>query len=142
MKQQITFFVAALLLLNSFHIHAEQKQTLGNWDVHFSAFGSTFLSPEVATIYNINRSRNTGIITLSILDKNTNAPQDVTLKASARNLLGVYKTLDFKQIKEGNSIYYITDVSYRNEEMYRVEVIIKQGKESQTLKFQHTFYVE
>ena len=142
MKTYTSLFTSLLFLLVSINSQAEQKQSLGDWDIHYSAFSSTFLTPDIASIYDINRSRYTGVITITVLNRNDQTAQDVSITGTAKNLLGVLKPLEFKPIKEGKSVYYITEIDYRNEETYRIQLNIKQDKLSEALKFQHTFYVE
>ena len=67
--------------------------------------------------------------------------QQVEISGFARNLLGSRITLKFKQIIEADAIYYISQFDFQNEETYRFEVNIKQGSQSQTLKFSQKFYV-
>ena len=129
-----------LALTNS--VRAEQKVSLGNWDVHYIAFNTTFLTPEIAKNNGIVRSKYNGLINISVLDKSTQAAQNVSLTGEARNLLGVSKKLSFKQVKEGDAIYYLAVLPFSNEEQYRINVDINNGKTQQTLKFEHKFYVE
>jgi len=110
--------------------------------VHYSAFPSTFLSADIAKNYKVQRSRYTGLINISVLKSGDTAAQEVTIKGTAKNLLGVHKPLEFKRIKEGKSIYYLSELSYRNEETYQLSLEIMKGSTTETLKFQHTFFVE
>ena len=75
--------------------HAEQKQVLGNWDVHYIALNTTFLSPEVAKQYGIVRSRFNALINISVLDRKDKSAQSVILTGEAKNLIGVIKKLTF-----------------------------------------------
>ena len=122
--------------------NAEQKLTLGNWDVHYIAFNTTFLTPEIAKNNGIVRSKYNGLINISVLDKQNQQAQNVSLTGEAINLLGVNKKLSFKQVKEGDAIYYLAVLPFSNEERYRINVEINDGKTQQTLKFEHKFYVE
>ncbi len=119
-----------------------QFKKLGNLEAHYSAFPSTFLQPNIAKHYGIERSSYAGVINISVLDaKNKNALK-VNIKGVARNLLGNLINLEFKEIVEGDSVYYIAAINYRNEETYRFEIDIQQNNQTQTLKFQQKFYVD
>ena len=61
---------------------------------------------------------------------------------TAKNLLGNKQALTFKEVKEGESIYYLAQVDYTNEEILRFEINIQQGSQSQKLTFQQKFYVD
>lgn len=128
--------------LLSFQAQAEQKQVLGNWDVHYIALNSTFLTPEVAKQYGIVRSKFNGLINISVLDRKDQAAQTVILTGEAKNLLGVVKKLTFKEVQEGQAIYYLAVLPFSDREQYRITININDGKEQKTLKFQHKFYAD
>ena len=52
------------------------------------------------------------------------------------------QTLDFKEVIEGDSIYYLAQVDFTNEEILRFEVEIQQGNQFQKLQFQQKFYAD
>lgn len=122
--------------------NAEQMQKLGNWDVHYLAFPSTFLTADVAKIYDIKRSNYLGLINISVLDSKTKVSQSVKVTATARNLLGNTRELEIQKITEQDAIYYIAEVPHRNEETYRFTVTIGEGLNQQILKFKQKFYVD
>ncbi len=122
--------------------HAEQKQVLGNWDVHYIALNTTFLSPEVAKQYGIVRSRFNALINISVLDRKDKSAQSVILTGEAKNLIGVIKKLTFKQVKEGKAIYYLAVLPFSDLEQYRISININDGLEQKTFKFQHKFYAD
>ena len=132
----------SIALLVSAAANAEQMQKLGDWDVHYIAFPSTFLTSDIASDYDIDRSKYLGIINISVLDSETLKAQAVTMTVTARNLLGNIRELDVREIREQNAIYYIAEVPHRNEETYRIKVTISSGNQTQELKFQQKFYVD
>jgi hypothetical protein len=125
-------------------VSAENMKKLGSMNVHYMAIGSTFFTPEIAKAYGITRSRYNGLINVSVLDnsqKGTPA-KTVSLSGKAKNNLGQFKDLDFKEVKEGNAIYYLAQVNYNNEETLHFDIMINDGKEKQQLKFSQIFYVD
>ena len=126
----------------SYSVNAEQKRELGNWDVHYIALNTTFLTPEVAKQYGIVRSKFNALINISVLDRQDKSAQSVILTGEAKNLLGVVKKLNFKQITEGKSIYYLALLPFSDLEQYRITVNINDGLEQKNLKFQHKFYAD
>lgn len=130
------------IMFSSFGALAEIKKTLGDWDVHYIAFNSTFLTPQIARANNIVRSGKQAVINISVLNKRTQAAQSVEMSGTARNLLGTTKELSFTQVKEGEAIYYLASVSFSHKEVLRFNIDIKQGKVSQKLQFQQTMYVD
>ena len=132
----------ALGLMFSYPANAEQKRELGSWDVHYIALNTTFLTPEVARQYGIVRSKFNALINISVLDRQDKSAQSVILTGEAKNLLGVVKKLNFKQITEGKSIYYLALLPFSDLEQYRITVNINDGLEQKDLKFQHKFYAD
>ncbi|MBM7072146.1 DUF4426 domain-containing protein [Shewanella sp. 202IG2-18] len=125
--------------------HAEQKVTVGNFDIHYIAFGSTFITPKVAQAYGITRSKNVGIINISVLDTKQKGSPGVPVQITGmrKNLMDSHVPLNFKEVKEGKAVYYIAQVPYNEDETFNFDINIKYKKELNTkLKFNHKFYVE
>ena len=140
MKSLGIFCLTMCMLFLTPLVQAEQKKDIGNWEVHYMALTSTFLTPQVALNYDIVRSRYNGLINISVLDKKSKTAQSVVLNGEAKNLLGVVKNLSFQQVTEGESIYYLATLSFSDQELYRFNITINDGTDQQTLKFQHKFY--
>ena len=137
-----TFFLT-LLLVNSSMATAEQFKEFANLEVHYIAIPSTFIQPVIATQYKIKRSKNNGLLNISILDtKQNNKSLTAVLTGTGKNLIGQTQQLVFTQIKEGDAIYYLAEYPYTNEEIVNFDINIKTEKKSNTLKFQHKFYVD
>ncbi|AOT07168.1 DUF4426 domain-containing protein [Pseudoalteromonas luteoviolacea] len=141
--------LAVFFIFSAFYGHTQNSQSggqykeLGEWEVHYIAFPSTFIQPSVAKAYGVVRSESKALINISVLatDKAKTA-QQVQISGFAKNLLGNKKQLNFKQVVEGDAIYYLAQLDYYNEDVYRFELNIKQGNEQQVLKFQQKFYVD
>ena len=121
-----------------------QFKQLGDWEVHYIAFPSTFLQPNIAKHYGLERSKYSGVLNISVLDsRHKDKPaQQVEIVGQARNLLGNTVSLDFKEVVEGDAVYYIAPIKFTNEEIYRFNIDLKQGRQQHTLKFQQKFYVD
>lgn len=64
----------ALLLMSlclSLPALAEQKQSYGDLDVHYSAFNSGFLQPEIAAATGLVRSKTQGVVNVAVLKAGT-----------------------------------------------------------------------
>lgn len=138
----ISILFSALLIVATM-ANAEQKMTKGNWDIHYIAFPSSFLEPEVAKQYQLQRSKYQAVINLSVLDNGqNNKAQRVAISGQARNLLGQTKTLEFKQVVDGDAIYYLAQLEYRNEEQYKIAITVSQGSRTEQFEFSKKFYVD
>ena len=122
---------------------AENMKKMGHWEVHYIALDSTFITPEIAKAYHIQRSRFNGLINISILDTSkTNKPaMEVAIKGQAHNAIGQFQDLEFRKVTEGEAIYYLSNIGFRNSEKYFFEIEINDGKKTRTLTFSQTFYV-
>lgn len=130
-----------LCLALSFSVFASQMKQVGNYTVHFSAFPSTTLTPEIATKYQIKRSKFTGIVNIVVLNQQ-NLPVNAMVNGTANDLLKRY-SLDFMTIKEGNSIYYLAQVPILDNETLGFSIDLKHKNHLNTqLKFKQTFFVD
>lgn len=143
MNKLCKFFCASIVLCCSLPSFAEQSQEFANLQVHYVALPSTFLQASIAQNYGIKRSKYTGLINISVLDKNAQKQAvSATLSGSGTNLLGQVRTLKFKKIKEKDAIYYLATYPFSNEEIVNFKIKITTKNKTNTLKFQHKFYVD
>lgn len=139
----LSSFILLLSALLSFNTHAEQKITKGNWDIHYIAFPSSFIQPEIAKQYQLQRSKYLAVINISVLDnKDNNKAQNAYVSGMAKNLLGQRTKLDFVKVTEGEATYYLAQLKYDNEEIYNFEIDVQQGNKTETIKFTQKFYVD
>lgn len=136
-----TFFIKAVLVISmlfSAGVMAEQKQTLGDWDVHYSAFTSTFLPPAIAAQYDLTRSASKGVLNIAVLDKKTQESKMPGISGQVTNPLGQTQQLEFQHVTEGDANYYLAQFDYTNAETLRFTI---QIGEQQTLKFNQEFWL-
>lgn len=149
MKQfniSLWFSVLFALILSSYSAAAtaENMKKLGTMNVHYMAIGSTFLTPTIAKAYGIQRSKYNALINIAVLDNTQEGlpAKSVSISGTAENITGQFKRLDFQEVREGASIYYLAQLNYRDKETVKFEISITDGKENQQLKFTQMFYVE
>ncbi|WP_086981442.1 DUF4426 domain-containing protein [Vibrio aphrogenes] len=135
----------ALFSLLSFPSYAEQFKTIKHSQVHYSAFNSAMLTPEVARQYKLKRNGYSAILNISVLDtsKLGTPAVDAKITGSSQNLLGQTRQLQFKQVKEGPAIYYLAEFPITNEEQLSFNIQVDAGTVgSGPIRFNQTFYVE
>ncbi len=138
----ITVLLAGLFSMSA---HAQQYQQIKQVEAHYSAFNSSFLTPKIARHYQIKRNGYTGLLNISVLD--TRAPGkpaiEAALSGSVKNLLGQTRQLAFRQVKEGDAIYYLSEFAISDEETLSFTIDLDAGVKGQgKLKFTQKFYVE
>lgn len=148
-KFKMGLVAAFLLCLVSVSASAEQKLVFGDYEVHYMGLSSSFLTPEVAKIYDIPRSRSLGFLNISVLQKTKGgqipAALDAKLTGSIRNLIGQARELEFRRIREGQAIYYISTFRFDDGDMYNFDLDIVPSNAKQKnfdVKFSQRFYEE
>jgi hypothetical protein len=121
------------------------SKDFGDYTVHFSAMSTDLLEPEVARTYNIVRSKNRAMLSISIIRKiedTTGKSVTADIQIAANNLTGQVKNLVLRKIQEGDAIYYIGDVQVANAETLVFDLDVKP-EESATrfsVRFSRQFF--
>ncbi|MDR2212171.1 MAG: DUF4426 domain-containing protein [Pseudomonadales bacterium] len=114
----LLFVLFAAPCLNA---HADTSD-LGAYTVHYLALNSTFLEPVIAAQYGIERGSRLGLINVAVLRDNPNGigtPVSATLSGGKYNLLQQSTPLTFKEVREGEAIYYLAQFDFSNAETLR-----------------------
>jgi hypothetical protein len=115
-------------------------QKFGDWEVHYILVPTTFLKPAIAEQYGIVRGRDRAYLNISVLDRGLD-PVPVDIDGTMTNLLGQQQHLEFREVREGNAIYYLTAIKYTDREVLRFEILLTPPEDSiKTLKFQQKMY--
>ncbi|HWK54074.1 MAG TPA: DUF4426 domain-containing protein [Hyphomicrobiales bacterium] len=95
--------------------------TFGDYTVHYIAVNSTFLNPEVASQYGLQRGARRGFLNIAVLQDTGGASKPVTARISGdkRNLMQQSTALTFQEIHEGDAIYYLAPFDFSNAETLR-----------------------
>lgn len=145
-----SFFLGLCLFTFSLTAKAEQVKQFDNYLVHYNAFNSGMLQPQVAQHYGIVRSATRGVINIAVQRNDSGdanavmgTPTTAIVKVKARNLAGQQKgELKFREVREGDAIYYISDFRFGNEEMFTFDVSIQPdpNEAPYTFSFRQKFY--
>lgn len=122
-----------------------QFQQSGRYQIHYMALTSTFLTPSVAKSYNIKRSRYNAFVNISILDTliDNNPAVKAKVVGQAINLIGSIRQLKFREIIEGDAIYYIAELPFRNEERFTIHITSSNGDGlNSKISFKQQFYAD
>jgi len=124
--------------------YAEQAIHSQKYDIHYNAFNTMIVTPDVAQTYGFTRARNRALLNVSVIDKVTRKPLPAVVTGTRTNIIGQVLPLEFQQIKEQNAIYYIAQLRFTEEEMWRFELKIQPDLNAKAipLKFSQTFYLE
>ena len=134
----------SLVLIWALPSYAEQAIYSQKYDIHYNAFNTMIVTPDVAQTYGFTRARNRALLNVSVIDKVTKKPLPAVVTGTRTNIIGQVLPLEFQQIKEQNAIYYIAQLRFTEEEMWRFELKIQPDLNAKAipLKFSQTFYLE
>lgn len=134
------FLMVALLLVSSLSFGA-QKISKDDLDIHYSLFNSNFILPAVAKLNGLERSGKIALLNISLVRSGTGEKAQV--KGKVNNLLGQSRNLDFIEIDEGSSVYYIAHVKLDSREVLKFDVQITDANNQQhQLKFSQEVFPE
>ena len=137
-------FVFALMLF-SLNGYAENSKEFGDYVVHYNAFRSDTISPEVAKQYGLARANNRILINIAVLKKvlnTTGKPTAAEVTGHASNLTGQLKKLEFRKITEGSAIYYMAGTKNSDGEFLKFDLkILPEGeKNAARIRFDKRFF--
>lgn len=140
------FFSLLALTLASF-ASAEQMIDTGEYIVHYSALSTENVPAPVASAYGITRSKNQGMVNITVLRKTedgVNEHVEAKVAAAARNLSGQRRTIDFELVTEQDANYYIGTFRVANEEhlTFTVEVVLPGEADPLEFTFSQKFYTD
>lgn len=143
MQKFFTALLFSFTLVNS--VQAEQSLTQNGYEVHYNAFNSGFLTPEVAQANGLTRSKVMALLNVSVLkiaDDGTKRSVNALVSGEAKNLIGQIKTISFKKIDEGDAIYYLGSFRFSDEEMLNFDLDVQPDPNQSpiSVRFSQTFY--
>ena len=139
---------ARRLLLASFALllpvlgSAEQMRRFGDHEVHYIVVPSLFLQADVAHRHGLRRGEGLSIVNISVLDA-AGKGAACRISGHARNLLEQLAALQFREVREGDAVYYLAEVRHADQEVLRFNLTIEpQGAEAFELAFQQRLYAK
>lgn len=117
---------------------------IGDHVVHFSAQSTDQLPPEIARAYNIVRSKNRAMLTVSVLNESDNkgVPADVAVRTV--NLTGQLKNVTMRRIDEQDAIYYVGETPIANREtlVFNISVRPEGTDRPSEVRFKREFFTD
>lgn len=140
--------VALGLLTMSFSVYSYAAQFIEDdqYVVHYSAIPSTFITAETAQHYDLIRSRQRGLLNISVQRKQPDGstrPVTATLKGHTSELGPTRSPLEFQLVTEGKAIYYLAPFRIRDGATLTFTVDVEPVPEHQLkVRFSKTLYGE
>lgn len=114
---------ALAITLGGAFLWAEQYKAFGAYRVHYIAFNTTLLSPEIADHYDIVRGADKGLVNISIIDGEGKS-HAVPIEGTLINLLEQRFPLAFREVKEDDAVYYLATYEFQHRETLRFEIVL------------------
>lgn len=117
---------------------------IGEHVVHFSAQITDQLPLEIARLYDIVRSENRAMLSVSVLSEETGTAVPASVSVETVNLTGQLKTVNMRRIDEQEAIYYIGETPVANRETLIFDISVKpEGVEEPTeIRFKRQFFTD
>ena len=129
----------------------------GNYEIFYSAFNTSFISPEVATAAGIERAKNRGMLNISIIEHlepdeaekgrgaSTTRPAEVEYVAGEIFDLVHSKPIKFKEIVEPAARYHLGAFKIANDnefKEFRIRVLPKGSKNPIEFRFKRNLFID
>ncbi|MBY8937427.1 DUF4426 domain-containing protein [Pseudomonas fluorescens] len=119
-------------------IKGERKETFGDITVHYNTFNSTFLQPDIAKAAELIRSKNQGVINVSVIKDGK--PLIANVSGTLKDLTSQSVPLNFKQVTEQGAIYYIAQYPVPQQETRTFEIKVQNGDKINTINFNQELF--
>lgn len=141
MKRLALFLITACLSVGAMAadaIKAERMEKFGDITVHYNTFNSTFLTPDIAKAAELIRSKEQGVINVSVLKDGK--PLMAQVSGTVKDLTSQSVPLKFKQVTEQGAIYYIAQYPVPQQETRTFEIKVQVGDKINTLNFNQELF--
>lgn len=149
MTQLKSTIISTLLLFLAFfsgQLFAENSKAFGDYVIHYNAFRSDTLTPEIAKAYSLTRRNNRMVVNITVQKKNGDVTKPVKANISgfASNLTGQVKDLKFKEVHDGEAIYYLAQSQVSNRETLKFDITATPAGEKLVAKvnFKQQFFTD
>ena len=141
MGRLITALLAACLSLSAVAadaIKGERKEVFGDVTVHYNTFNSTFLTPDIAKAAELIRSKNQGVINVSVIKDGK--PLSANVTGTVKDLTSQSVPLNFRQVTEQGAIYYIAQFPVEQQETRTFTINVQTGGDSNSFSFNQELF--
>lgn len=143
LKYCFSVLLLGILSVLSMTASAGQKKVFdgpdgSQYEVHYIAFTSTFLNPDVAKQYKLVRSKAMGIVNISVLKVDADGKKKAVgavVQGKMTNDIQQSQFPSFQQVVEGPAIYYLAQVQFREGENLTFDVSVFPEGSTRALQF-------
>ena len=137
----------SFFLIASAQANPQNAENFGPYTAYYSVFNSTFISPEIAQIYNLNRGKDLAFVNIAVVKRGQNGSADsnglaVDLEGAAIDLMQRRQALKFIKIEEPGATYYLAPFKFTHEEIWHfsIDIASPDPAQSHRLEFNKKLY--
>lgn len=139
--------LTAMLLITGIASATPVSKEFGEYTVHVNAFNSDTLQPSMAKAYNIVRSKNRGLLTISVVKKSLSdnpKPVKAKVRGKATNLTGQLKDIQIREINDGGAVYYISEFHVADKEVldFTLYLTLNDNSSPFTVELRQQFFTQ
>ncbi|UEH08187.1 DUF4426 domain-containing protein [Pseudomonas sp. HN8-3] len=141
MSRLVIFLLTACLGANAMAADAidpNRTKEFGDITVHYNTYTSSFLQPETAQAVGIVRSKEKGLINVTVIKGVTPVAAQVT--GTIKDLGGKSEILTFKQIEEKGGISYLAPYSVTQREYKTFTINVETGGKAHGFQFNQELF--
>ncbi|WNW12331.1 DUF4426 domain-containing protein [Pseudomonas sp. DTU_2021_1001937_2_SI_NGA_ILE_001] len=114
------------------------EERFGAYTVHYSAFTSTYLQPQVAQQLGLLRGKQLGVLNVTVLKDGQ--PQPALVSGTLRSLTGTAQPLDFRTLREKGAVYTVAQYPVPQQETRIFELKVQAGGVSHRFSFRQELF--
>ncbi len=119
-------------------IKPDRKEVFGDITVHYNTFNSMSLIPNIAEAAKLTRSKNQGVINVSLIKDGK--PLKAEVSGTVKDLTSQSIPLQFKEVREQGAIYYLAQYPVPQQEIRTFEIKVQTGDKINTLNFNQELF--
>ncbi|WP_346796385.1 DUF4426 domain-containing protein [Halomonas sp. Bachu 37] len=126
---------------------AEQYTQVGDFEIHYNAVNTSFLTPEVAQANNIQRSQGLALLNVSVREvqeEGDTRAVNAGVEGTVSGLTGEAQNLAFRTVHDGDSTYHLATFRIREDEPMRFDLDVRYDRNAEPVEisFIQRFYLE
>ena len=135
------------LLCLALPLKAQQYERVDNYQIHYSAVSTSFLSAEVAAEHNIQRNPAMALLNVSVLeelDDGSTRPVNAQVNGKVGDIGGqAASPLSFRSLRDGDSVSQIAVFRIHDDEPMRFDLDVRydRNREPASVNFIQRFYI-
>ena len=141
MSRLAVFLLTACLSVSAMAadvIDGNRQKEFGDITVHYNTFTSSFLQPETAQKVGVVRSKEKGLINVTVIKGVTPVAAQVT--GTIKDLGGKSEVLTFKQITEKSGVSYLAPYSVTQREYKTFTINVETGGKAHGFQFNQELF--